>query len=99
MSQAFKKLIPSMNRILVRKAEAVKKTASGIILSKGDQPNTAEVLAVGPGSYDDRGQRLPLAVKVGDTVLLPDFSGTKVELADGEFYLYRDTDVLGVLHK
>jgi len=99
MSQAFKKLIPSMNRILVRKAEAVKKTASGIILSKSDQPNTAEVLAVGPGSYDDRGQRLPLAVKVGDTVLLPDFSGTKVELADGEFYLYRDTDVLGVLHK
>ena len=99
MSQAFKRLVPSLNRILVRKAEPIKKTASGIILSKSDNPNTATVAAVGPGSFDDKGSRIPLSVQVGDTVLLPDFNGTKIELADGDFYLYRDTDILGVLHK
>ncbi len=99
MSSAFKRLAPSLNRILVRKAEPIKKTASGIILSKGDTTNTAEIVAVGPGAFDDKGGRLPLAVKVGDTVLLPEFSGTKVELSEGEFYLYRDTDILGVLQK
>lgn len=99
MSQAFKRLLPSMNRILIKKSEPIKKTASGIILSKGDTINIGEVAAVGPGSFDDKGSRIPLAVKVGDTVLLPDYSGSKVELTDGEYYLYRDTDVLGVLEK
>ena len=99
MSSTFKRLIPSLNRILVKRSEPIKKTASGIILSKNDQPNTAEVTAVGPGQFDDKGSRLPLSVKVGDIVLLPDFNGTKVELTDGEFFLYRDTDILGVLQK
>ena len=99
MSSAFKRLIPSLNRVLVRKAEPIKKTASGIILSKGENAMTGQVVEVGPGQFDDKGSRLPLAVKIGDTVLLPDFSGTKVELSEGEFYLYRDTDLLGVLQK
>lgn len=99
MSSAFKRLIPSLNRVLIRKAEPVKKTASGIILSKGENAVTGQVIEVGPGQFDDKGGRLPLAVKVGDTVLLPEFTGTKVELSEGEFYLYRDTDLLGVLQK
>ena len=99
MSNAFKKLIPNLNRILVKKAEPIKKTASGIILSKNDTANTAEIVAIWAGTFDDKGHRLPLSVKVGDTVLLPDFSGTKIELQDGDYFLYRDTDILGVLHK
>ena len=99
MSSVFKRLLPSLNRVLVKKAEPVKKTASGIILSKGENSSIAEVVATGPGQFDDKGSRVPLTVKVGDTVLLPDFSGTKVELSEGEFYLYRDTDLLGTLQK
>ena len=97
MSQAFKRLIPSLNRILVRKAEPITKTASGLILSQEENQNTAEVVAVGPGNFDEAGRRIPIGVNIGDTVLLPDFGGQTIELADGEFYLYRDTDVLGVL--
>lgn len=99
MSQTFKKLVPSLNRLLIKRADPIKKSASGIILSENKNPNIGEVLAVGPGHFDEKGNRLPLSFKVGDTVLLPDFQGTKVELSDGEFFLYRDTDILGVLHK
>lgn len=97
MSQAFKKLLPSLNRILVKRPEPIQKTASGIILSKSSQPNIATVIAAGPGQFDEKGARIPMSIKVGDTVLLPDYSGTKVELAEGEYYLYRDSDVLGTL--
>ena len=97
MSSAFKRLIPTLNRILVKRPEPVKKTASGIILKTNSTPNVGEVTAVGPGSIDDSGRRVPLAVKVGDTVLLPEYGGQKVELLEGELHMYKDTDILGVL--
>lgn len=97
MSHTFKKLIPTLNRILVKKAEPIEKTASGLILSQTQSDNTAKVIAVGEGNFDNEGNRIPLTVKVGDTVLLPDFGGQTVELSNGEFFLFRDSDVLGVL--
>lgn len=97
MSQNFRKLIPTLNRILVKKAQPIEKTASGLILSQTKVENTAEVVAVGEGNFNDAGQRIPLTVQLGDTVLLPDFGGQTIELTDGEYFLYRDTDVLGVL--
>lgn len=52
----IKKLIPTMNRILVRKIEVEAKTASGIILhNKGNLANVGEVLAAGPGEFDQNG--------------------------------------------
>jgi chaperonin GroES len=97
MSQHFRKLLPTLNRILVKKAEPIEKTASGLILSQTKSENTAQVVAIGEGNIDQSGIRIPLTVKLGDTVLLPDFGGQKIELKDGEYFLYRDTDVLGVL--
>lgn len=97
MSSAFRKLLPTLNRILVRRTEPVTKTASGIILKSADISNIGEVTAVGPGVYDDAGRRIPLHVKVGDRVLLPKFGGETIELATGELHMYRDTDILGVL--
>jgi chaperonin GroES len=98
---AFKTLRPLLNRVIVRKAEAITKTKSGIILSqKADQVlNFGEVLAIGPGKTMDSGSLRPTMVAVGDTVLLPEYGGSKIMLGDEkEVYIYRDDDIMGTLH-
>lgn len=71
MSANFKKILPLLNRIVVRKVEPEAKTKSGLILQKPDSLNYGVVLEAGPGSYDSNGKIVPMSVKVGDTVLLP----------------------------
>ena len=62
--------------------------------------NFGTVIAVGPGRYLDNGQLKPVTVKEGDTVLLPEYGGSKVVLGDEkEYYLYRDDDLMGTLHE
>ncbi|KAL4394214.1 hypothetical protein AHAS_Ahas02G0129600 [Arachis hypogaea] len=61
--------------------------------------NSGKVIAVGPGLRGKDGNLIPLAVKEGDTVLLPEYGGTEVKLADKEYYLYRDEDIMGTLHE
>lgn len=53
---------------------------------------------MGPGIHDNEGKLTPVAVKEGDTVLLPEYGGTEVKLGDKEYHLYRDEDLLGSLH-
>ena len=61
--------------------------------------NFGKVIAVGPGRYLDNGSLKPVTVKEGDTVLLPEYGGSKVVLGDEkEYYLYRDDDLMGTLH-
>ena len=99
---AFKKLRPLMNRILVKKPEPLTKTKGGILLpeSKQDQLNFGVVVAVGPGRTMDNGQLRPMSVKEGDTVLLPEYGGSKITLGDNqEYFLYRDEDLMGTLHE
>ena len=101
MATAYNKLQPLLNRILIRKVKPVTKSAGGIILADESQTsvNVGTVIAAGPGNYDQSGNLLPLSVSVGQTVLLPEFGGTRVELESGEFFIYRDTDITGVLEK
>ncbi|KAK6931038.1 GroES chaperonin family, partial [Dillenia turbinata] len=77
-----KRLIPSLNRILVEKITPPNKTASGIILPEKSQPNSGKVVAVGPGLRDKEGNAIPVCVKEGDTVLLPEYGGTAVKLGE-----------------
>ena len=81
---AFKKLRPLMNRVLVKKPEPLTKTKGGILLpeSKQEQLNFGVVIAVGPGRHLDNGELRPTLVKEGDTVLLPEYGGSKVTLGD-----------------
>lgn len=53
------------------------------------------VVAVGPGGRGDNGATIPVTVKEGDKVLLPEYGGQKVEIDSKEFYLFRDSDILG----
>lgn len=57
--------------------------------------NSGTVVAVGEGGRNESGQTIPLTVKAGDKVLLPEYGGTKIEIETKEYYLFRDTDILG----
>ena len=92
-----RKFLPLANRVLVKRAEVVTKTATGIYLPDSAQakPNEAEVVAVGPGAKNQDGAVMEMSVSVGDKVLLPEFGGTEVKLGDDTFHLFRDEDILG----
>ncbi|XP_042480237.1 10 kDa chaperonin, mitochondrial-like [Macadamia integrifolia] len=94
-----KRLIPALNRILVEKIVPPSKTSAGILLpEKTNMLNSGKVVEVGPGARDRDGKLIPVAVKEGDTVLLPEYGGTTVKLGDKEYQLFRDDDILGTLH-
>ncbi|XP_058078916.1 10 kDa chaperonin, mitochondrial-like isoform X4 [Magnolia sinica] len=81
-----RRLIPSLNRILVEKIVPQSKTNAGILLpEKTNKLNSGKVVAVGPGARDRDGNVIPVAMKGGDTVLLPEYGGTEVKLGDKEF--------------
>lgn len=94
-----KRLIPMLNRVLVEKIVAPSKTTAGILLPEtSSKLNSGKVVAVGPGLRNKQGQHIPVSVKEGDTVLLPEYGGTAVKLGEKEYHLFRDEDILGTLH-
>ncbi|GAV72859.1 Cpn10 domain-containing protein [Cephalotus follicularis] len=95
-----KRLIPTLNRVLIEKIVPPSKTTAGILLPEtSTKLNSGKVVAVGPGLLSKEGNSIPVAVKEGDTVLLPEYGGTQVKLGDKEYHLYRDEDILGTLHE
>ena len=75
------KLRPLQDRVIVKQSEAEEKTTSGILLpdTAKEKPTKGKVIAVGPGKLDDKGKRMELGVRVGDTVYYGKYSGTDVE--------------------
>jgi chaperonin GroES len=90
-------LRPLDDRIVVEPLEAEEKTPGGILLpdTAKQKPQRGKVLAVGPGKLRDNGERLALAVKVGDQVLYGKYSGNEVEVDGKELKILRESDVLG----
>ncbi|MCX7726356.1 MAG: co-chaperone GroES [Chitinispirillaceae bacterium] len=89
---------PLEDRIIVKPLEAEEKTSGGIIIPDNakEKPQKGEVVAVGPGKVNDKGQRIEMTLKKGDKVLYGKYSGTEVTI-DGEDYLImRESDVLAV---
>ncbi|KAL3644702.1 10 kDa chaperonin [Castilleja foliolosa] len=94
-----KRLIPTLNRVLIEKIVAPSKTTAGILLPENSAKlNSGKVVAIGSGLRDKSGNNIPVAVKEGDIVLLPNYEGTQVKLGEKEYVLYRDEDILGTLH-
>ena len=93
------KIKPLGDRILVKRLEADETTAGGIVLPDAakEKPKQGEILAVGEGNLNDDGERTPLQVKVGDTVLFSSYAGTEVTVADEEYLIMKEEDVLGIL--
>ncbi|KAK3750417.1 hypothetical protein QZH41_016984, partial [Actinostola sp. cb2023] len=88
---------PLFDRILVEKVLPEVKTKGGVLLPEKSQAKVLEgtVLAVGPGMIDTDGNNVPVSVNVGDKVLLPEYGGTKIQLDDKDFHIYRNSDILG----
>ncbi|KAK9735897.1 hypothetical protein RND81_04G236200 [Saponaria officinalis] len=96
---AAKRMIPTLNRILVEKITAPSKTTAGILLPESSTKlNSGKVIAVGPGSRTNDGTVIPVSLKEGDTVLLPEYGGQELKLQDKTYHLFREDDVLGTLH-
>ncbi|TMS01300.1 10 kDa heat shock protein, mitochondrial isoform X2 [Larimichthys crocea] len=94
---AFRKFLPLFDRVLVERFTAETVTKGGIMLPEKSQGKVlqATVVAVGPGSVNQKGDLQTVSVKVGEKVLLPEYGGTKVSLDDKDYYLFRDADILG----
>ena len=93
------KLQPLGDRIVVKpKDEDEATTSSGLVIpdTAKEKPQLGEVLAVGPGEYQD-GDRIPLDVKVGDLVFYSKYGGTEVKVEGEDYLVLSSRDVLAVL--
>ena len=95
------KFRPLHDRLLVRRIEAEEKTAGGVIIpdTAKEKPQEGEVLAVGPGVRDEKGELIALEVKVGDRILFGKWSGTEIRLQGDDLLIMKESDVLGILDK
>ena len=93
---------PLEDRIVVKPLDAEQTTASGLVIpdTAKEKPQEGQVIAVGPGRFDDEGEkRIPLDVSVGDTVLYSKYGGTEVKYGGEEFLILSARDVLAVIEK
>jgi chaperonin GroES len=92
---------PLEDRIVVQANEAETTTASGIVIpdTAKEKPQEGTVLAVGPGRIDDKGNRVPLDVAVGDVVLYSKYGGTEVRYGGEDYLVLSARDVLAVIEK
>ena len=90
---------PLHDRVLVRRIEADTKTAGGIIIpdSAQEKPSEGEVVAVGEGTRDDDGDRIPLDVKAGDRVLFGKWGGTEVKIDGEDLLIMKESDIMGIV--
>jgi len=92
---------PLRDRIIVKRLEAERTTASGIVIpdNAAEKPEQGEIIAVGPGRQDDKGQTIPMQVKVGDRVLFGKYAGQTVKVDGQELLVMREDDVMGVIEQ
>ena len=93
---------PLEDRILVQSLEAEQTTASGLVIpdTAKEKPQEGKVVAVGPGRFDEDGEkRIPLDVKVGDVVIYSKYGGTEVKYNGEEYLVLSARDVLAILEK
>ena len=101
MDQAETQLKPLGNRVVVKAVAREEMTRSGIVLpdTAKEKPQEGKVVAVGPGRVTDDGKRLPMDLKVGDTVMYARYAGSEVKLGDEEYLIIAESDVLAVLNR
>jgi chaperonin GroES len=93
------KFRPLHDCVVVRRIEEDERSKGGIIIpdTAKEKPQQGEVVAVGPGACDEKGQIQPLDVKQGDRVLFGKWSGTEVKIDGEELLIMKENDILGVL--
>jgi len=100
--EALMNLQPLEDRIVVKPNDAEETTASGLVIpdTAKEKPQQGEVLAVGEGRWDDAGtKRIPVDIKVGDTVVYSKYGGTEFTVDGDDVLILNGRDVLAVLKK
>jgi chaperonin GroES len=94
-------LRPLHDRVLIRRLEEDTRSAGGIIIpdTAKEKPMQGEVLAVGPGARNEKGELVTLDVKPGDRVLFGKWSGTEVTIDGEELVIMKESDIMGVLEE
>jgi chaperonin GroES len=93
------RLVPVEDKVAVKRLEKEKSTASGLVLpdTNKEKPTKGQVVAVGPGKYDRKGNLHPAPVKVGDYVVFPLYQGTELKFDGEELLILEPAQILGVL--
>jgi chaperonin GroES len=93
------KLKPLGNRVVVEPAEQEEVTAGGIVLPETakEKPQKGTVISAGPGDRNDKGERVPMDLKVGDEVLFAKYSGTEIKVDGKKLLILRETDILAIV--
>ncbi len=90
---------PLFDNVLVKPVKAETKTAGGLYLpeTSKEKPQIGEIVAVGTGVYDDRGNLIPMIVKVGQKIMFKKWGGDEVKVDNEEWKLVRQTDILAIV--
>jgi chaperonin GroES len=101
MEEKKMKVRPLYDRIVVRRVAEEEKTRGGIIIpdSAKEKPSEGEVVSVGSGKVNEKGQLRPLEVKAGDRILFGKYSGNEIKLEGVEHIILREDEILGVIEK
>lgn len=93
------KIKPLGDRVVVQPLEESEQVKGGIIIpdSAKEKPQEAEVVALGTGGKDEKGNAIVFDVKVGDRVLISKYGGTEVKIDDEKYLILREDDILGVI--
>ena len=93
------KFRPLHDRVVVKRADPMTKTAGGIIVpdSAADKPQEGDVIATGTGARDESGKIIPLDVKAGDRIVFSKWSGTEITVDGQEYLVMKESDIIGVL--
>jgi len=96
MTMTFK---PLGARVVVEPVEQEDKTASGIVIPETakEKPQKGVVLSVGPGDRNEKGERIPMDIKVGDTILFAKYGGTEIKVDSKKLLILRESDVLAIV--
>lgn len=91
---------PLEDRIVVQSVEAEQTTASGLVIpdTAKEKPQEGEVVAVGAGRFNDKGERVPMDVQVGDKVVFSKYGGTELKYGNDEFLVLGARDILAVIN-
>lgn len=90
---------PLEDRVVVKPTEAEQTTASGLVIpdTAKEKPQEGEVVAVGAGRFDDKGQRIPMDVKVGDKVVFSKYGGTELTFGSDDYLVLGARDILAII--
>ena len=90
---------PLEDRVVVKPLEAEQTTASGLVIpdTAKEKPQEGEVVAVGAGRFNDKGERVPMDVSVGDKVVFSKYGGTELKYGNDEFLVLGARDILAII--